>query len=62
MRAWYFIYSIIIAPVAYVFLCGVSAVKVRAKTIAIALPAQAVATIFMTVCFPYMINPDEDNM
>ncbi|WAO91217.1 MFS domain-containing protein [Fusarium falciforme] len=62
MLIWYFIYSITIGPVAYVFLCEVSAVRVRGKTIAIALAAQGVATIFMTVCFPYMVNPDEGNM
>ncbi|KAL2681428.1 hypothetical protein Neosp_009039 [[Neocosmospora] mangrovei] len=62
MLLWYFIYSITIGPVAYVFLCEVSAVRVRGKTIAIALAAQGVATIFMTVCFPYMINPDNGNM
>jgi hypothetical protein len=62
MMISYFIYSVTVGPVSYVFLCEVSAVRVRAKTIAISLATQAVATILMTVIFPYMINPDEANM
>jgi SP family general alpha glucoside:H+ symporter-like MFS transporter len=62
MLVWYFVYSLSIGPIAYVILCEVSAVRVRAKTIAISLAVEALATILMTVIFPYMINPDEANM
>lgn len=62
MMVWYFVYSLSIGPIAYVILCEVSAIRVRAKTIAISLAVEALATILMTVIFPYMINRDEANM
>ncbi|CAG8952835.1 hypothetical protein HYFRA_00007548 [Hymenoscyphus fraxineus] len=59
---WNGIFDISIGPVCYVYICEVSATKVRSKTIAVATAVQALAGVIMTVAIPYMINPDQANL
>lgn len=51
-----------IGPVCYTIFTEVSATKLRTKTIAVAMAAQALVGIVMTVAIPYTINPDQANM
>lgn len=59
---WNFVYDLTIGPVCFILISEISAVRLRAKTIAVATAIQAVLGIFMTVAIPYLINPDEGNM
>lgn len=56
---WILGYGLSLGPVCFVISCEVTATRLRSKTLAVATAVQAVVGIPMTVCVPFLINPDQ---
>lgn len=58
---WLLVYSLTIGPIAYAIISETSAVRLRAKTVALSRNVYNITAIIAAVLEPYMMNPTEWN-
>lgn len=58
---WLLIYSLTVGPICYAIISETSAVRLRAKTVALSRNTYNITAIFAGVIEPYMMNPTEWN-
>lgn len=58
---WLFTYSLTVGPICYAIISEISAVRLRAKTVALSRNVYNLVTIVCVILEPYMMNPIEWN-